>query len=314
MKKKEIMALMEAQTINDIEKSEVAHKLIKSINCTHDVRLTHYGLGETHCCVFCGETIWGDSISNWELSQYRNSHCVNLDNINQSEADRNGGYSKYEVFEIIKDIVKDKDDEDEIDLVEEFSKLNLPYCEINNKKICHETYIMIVGGTNTHKFYGNTFVFRGKLKISKAICDFFTSQLDAKVLIIDNSDVIKKIERNPDLEKKSYSTVEELNDLLKNYNQDFRLIIDISELYDYKIRNNKVESDEIDLKLQEKYPNARIIRIKNLNNHSIRELEDYLNGNEDCFAYLNKSYYYFDDGEYKSTSLKEAFQKIKSKI
>ena len=311
---KEELNTLRDEMIRTSKKAKEAQELIKSIKCTHDVRLTDYGFGDIHYCVFCGERIYGENYYSWRFSRYRNAHCVNLVDHNQSEADICGGYTLRQAFKIIKDIIKDKDDEDEIDLVEEFSKLNLNGCEINNKKVYPETFIMIIGGTNTYKFSPDVFVTRAKLEISKTICDFFAGLLDTKVLLIDNPDITKQIKEIRDLEIKSYSSKKELNHILKEYKQDFKLIIDISELFAYRIKSNKVTAKEVDLKLKEKYPNAKIIKIKNFNKHSMNEIEAYLNRNTEDFVYHDEKYYFSDEGKCKSTSEEKAFQKIKSKM
>lgn len=313
----EQLNILKEEMIGVSQKSEKARKLINDIKCTHDVRLTQYSLGDVHYCVFCGENIYGEGWGNWELSRYRNAHCVNLVDIDQSEADISGGYSTTDVFKIIDDILKDKDDDEEIDLVEEFSKLNLPYCEINNKKVYPETFIMIIGGTNTYKLSKDVYTSRARLEISKTICEFFTGQLDTKVLLIDNPNVTNKLkDYSRNLKTESYDSLKTINDLLDQHKEDYKLIIDISELYDYKIKDNELKAKEIDLKLKEKFPNAKVIRIKNFTKKNAVEITEFFKDkmDEDTYGYQNNKYYHSEDGKCEALNENDAFQKIKLKM
>lgn len=313
----EQLDILKEEMLGVSQKSIEASELIKSIKCTHDVRLTHYSLCDSHYCVFCGKEIYGENCGNWELSRYRNAHCVNLVDINQSEADISGGYTITKVFEIIDKILKDKDDEDEVDLVEEFSKLNLPYCEINNKKVYPETFIMIIGGTNTYKLSKDVYTSRARLEISKTICEFFTGQLDTKVLLIDNPKVTNKFtDYSRNLEVESYDSLNAIKSILDKHKEDYKLIIDISELYDYKIQDNELKAKEIDLKLQEKFPNAKVIRIKNFTKKDATEIVDFFSSSDDenTYGYQNNKYYHNEDGKCEALNENDAFQKIKTKI
>ena len=79
-------------------------------------------------------------------------------------------------------------------------------------------------------------------------------------------------------------------------------------------KNCNIEVNEVDLKLNEYYPNAKIIKIKKFNKHSIDELKDFFKNNINTYAYFNNLYYYSEGDEYKSFDEEQAFQKILKNI
>ena len=106
--------------------------------CTHDVRLTHYGLfTDSYKCVLCDEYIESDNNVTWNLSKNRNKYCVNLIAKYQEGEDYgyvSEGYTKEDVYKIILNILKNRGDDEDIDLIQEFKKLNLKNCDINEEK------------------------------------------------------------------------------------------------------------------------------------------------------------------------------------
>ena len=73
---------------------------------------------------------------------------------------------------------------------------------------------------------------------------------------------------------------------------------------------------EIDLKLQEKFPNAKVIRIKNFTKKDAVEITEFFNGkvDENTYGYQNNKYYHNEDGKCEALNENDAFQKIKTKI
>ncbi|MBR5370112.1 MAG: hypothetical protein IK137_02275, partial [Bacilli bacterium] len=158
---------------------------------------------------------------------------------------------------------------------------------------------------------------RARLEISKTICEFFTGQLDTKVLLIDNPKVTNKFTAySRNLEVESYDSLNAIKSILDKHKEDYKLIIDISELYDYKIQDNELKAKEIDLKLQEKFPNAKVIRIKNFTKKDATEIVDFFNSSDDenTYGYQNNKYYHNEDGKCEALNENDAFQKIKTKI
>ena len=118
--------------------------------CKHEVRLLYDGdFFDNSQCVLCGKVISSDSCFSWGESINKNIHCVLLpskyqydDGVRYEVAE---GYDEKQVLKIILTILENKSDEEEIDLVDEFKKLNLPNCKIRNEKPKPENYILIIG-------------------------------------------------------------------------------------------------------------------------------------------------------------------------
>jgi len=81
---------------------------LESYECDHSVRfVTYHDFGATHKCIFCGKTIYDDN------------DCIKL-----NDEEYKLGCEFKTVFRIVKNILKDKDDNEEIDFISEFEKMN----------------------------------------------------------------------------------------------------------------------------------------------------------------------------------------------
>lgn len=307
-----------------INETTNAKNYIRNSNCSHDVRLKYYGEFCCHHseCIFCGESVKSDNWVNFEYSNNRNKYCVDLDAKYQKNEDCDyipGGYTNEQVYKIIMKILKDKKDDDEIDLIQEFKKLNLKNCEINEEKKVDENFILIIGGTNKQFIDNESYLYKKGLNIGLDFIKYFSSLLNTKIELIDNKEVFenqdKKIyfpERTYNLKFVDYNSIEELKKILY-WQKDipFKIVIDLSELYDYKIINNQIEKEEVNINLKEYFPNSYIIRIPNLSTKSLEELSDFLKNTDNLYAYQNNKYYYIENEEIKYNDLDDTCFKIK---
>ena len=120
-----------------LKETEECKNYIKTSDCNHEVRLSYDDrFGGFTVCAFCKEKIPGKGWGNWSLSSNRNKYCVNLYSKHQyeEELDDIPGYEIEQAYEIVENILKTKEDDEQVDLVQEFKKLNLPYCTINEEK------------------------------------------------------------------------------------------------------------------------------------------------------------------------------------
>ena len=286
-----------------LEETKQSEDIINNFNCNHDVRLQHYGLfWNTSTCIFCDEAITSDNVSNWEYSKNRNKYCVILDDKFQSDSEGydyiiDNGYTINQVLEIILNIIKDKNDDDEIDLIQEFKKLNLKNCEINDQKKTKENFILIISGANKQYVDDNSYIQKKGLKIGLDFVDYFYGLLNTKIKLIDNTEFLenKKLQEkissyNDNVKFTNYDTIEELERILNRQKEvPFKLIIDLSELYDYKIENNSIIKVSCDIKLTDFFPNSHIIKIRKLSKKSLEELSSFLKEYKDInYLYQDK--------------------------
>ena len=289
--------------------------------------LIHYGtFWNTSYCVFCNKGIESDNVSNWEYSKNRNKYCVTLDDREQDNEDYyytiEDGYTVNQVLELLLDIIKDKNDDEDIDLIQEFKKLNLNNCKINEEHKINENYILILSGSNKQYICEDSFIKQNGLEIGFDFLDYFYGLLNTKIELIDNTDFLenKKFKEkvssyNDSVKITSFDTTEELVKKLKYQTEvPFKIIIDLSELYNYNIENNTITKKENDINLNKIFPNSKIIKIKNLSKESLEELSTFLKDNTDTnnlYAYKDESYYHIEDNEINKTNLESTCNKIK---
>lgn len=316
---KEEFKILRKEVQNKLDETNECKKIIEDSCCHHEVRLTHYfTFGRDYKCVFCGESIPSDNNVSFEYSINRNCNCVNLSAKYQDNEDYdiiNGGYTRKDIYEIIINILRDKENNEEIDLVEEFKKLNLKNCEIIQRRKVLENFILVIGGTNKKYIDDKSYITCKTFNIGVEFVKYFSGILNTKIQLIDNNDdLFKKIfpDNNSNLQFIRYNTLEELKKELEcEKNIPFKLIIDLTELYNYDIIDNQIKKENINLDLKDLFPNAHVIKIKDLSKKSLKELSTFLYEYQDLYAYSNSKYYYLNENEIKSDDLEDTCFKFK---
>lgn len=323
---KEEFDILSKEVENSLVESKKYEKIIQNKSCNHEVRLEHYGLFGSHTtvCIFCGKSISSDNCVNFEYSINRNRYCVNLIAKYQDDDDYldvSRGYTNEDVYKIIMNILKSKKDDEEVDLIQEFKKMNLKHCRINEEKTVNENYILIIGGTNKQYIDKESYIYKKSLKKSLDFFNYFSKLLNTKVELIDNIEIFldnndkEKYfpKNNYNLKFKSYETNDDLEQiLLLQKDIPFKLIIDLSEQYNYKNCNNSITKESYNIELNKYFPNSKIIKINNLSNNSLEELLVYLKSNlNNVYAYQDDKFYYSENSELKSDNLEKTCGKIK---
>ena len=309
--------ILEKEVQEALDESEECTKLIKSCNCPHHIRLKHYGVFGSHStCVLCSESIVSDNCINWEYSVNRNKYCVDLIAKYQDDddyGDIESGYTKEELYEIIIKILEQKDDDEEVDLVQEFKKINLKNCIITEKPIVKEKYILIINGTNKQFIDEESYIYKKTLNLGIEFLKYFSALLGTKVELLDSEKQNDELFKNYNNQFIQYKTLDELNDILsRQQNIPFEIIIDISEQYEYFIENDKINKKELDLNLEELFPNSKIIRIKNLSNKRKEEILNYLKSQLIItYAYQNKQYHSLENNKLKSVDFDTTCRTLK---
>lgn len=306
-----------------LNQTKECEKYIHDCNCNHQVRLEYYGLfSNTYKCVFCGEYISGKNCVNWEYSINRNKYCVDLVAKYQDDEDYgyvSNGYTKEQVYGIIVDILKNKKDDEEIDLIKEFKLLNLINCNINEEKKVLENYILIINGTNKYYIDNESYLYKNGTKLGLDFVKYFSGISNAKVELVDNNEVLLSEEfkkyfpsNNYNLKFTKYDTINELENILKNQKDiPFKLIINLSQLYKYSIKNEIITKENYKLNINDYFPNSQIVKVDNLSKKSLEELSVYLHNLDNHYAYQEETYYYLEDNDIKSMDLETTCNKIK---
>ena len=268
-----------------LEEVEVCKNYIQNCNCNHDVRLEHYGLfSNSSKCIFCSQYIEGDNCCNFEYSINRNKYCVTLVAKYQDDDDYgyvSDGYTNEQVYEIIINILKDKELDEEVELVQEFKKLNLHNCKINDEKKVNENYILIIGGTNKKFIDKDTYIVSENSNISAEYVKYFSGLLNTRVKLIDNIETLRNNEFKKMFDDNylylkftDYKTKEELEEkLIRQKDIPFKVIIDLSNLYEYKISNDAVTKEKVELNLSKWFPNSHIVKINDVPTNKLEQEE-----------------------------------------
>ena len=252
-----------------IDETDKAHKKIINAQCDHQVRLEHYGfITSDYECVLCGHHVSSDNSISFKDSNNRNKHTVTFidkyqtDDYYDDKYEVKEGKTKEQVYAYILGILEKYNDEDEVDLVEEFSKLNIPNMTINKEKRKQEKYILIIAGTNKEYLNDYTYISnKYNLKVED-IYNKFISMLNTKVAIIDNSFKYDRLSGMVEVE--NYDTLDSLNeDINRLKDINFSIVIDLSKLYKFNIVDNNFISEEYNLPLNELFPNSNIFTIDN---------------------------------------------------
>lgn len=277
-----ILSIEVQEALNEVD---VCKQYIQNSNCNHDVRLEHYGLfGSNSKCIFCGKSIESDICCNFEYSINRNKYCASLVAKYQDDDDYgyvSDGYTNEQIYEVILNLLKDKDMDEEVDLVQEFKKLDLHNCKINDEKKVNENYILIIGGTNKKYIDKDTYIVSENSNTSSEYVKCFSQLLNTRVELIDNIETLENIELKKMfndnyryLKFASYKTKEELEkELLRQKDIPFKVIIDLSNLYEYKISNDVVTKEKVELNLSEYFPNSHIVKINDAPKNNFEQEE-----------------------------------------
>ena len=318
------------ERINETEKAQETYNRITS-KCNHEVRMSYYienDFGNYMCsnCLFCDKKILDNSHEKWEESININKRYVKLFNRYYTDCDgcqdiyKEYAYIEEDVINIIYSILQNKDDDEEIDFIEEFNKLNLKYCEIENKKIRPEYYVLIIGGSNEEFINKSFYIKKFNQPTGLIFLDYFKDLLNTKVEFINNFDYIEsetiKSRKQDNVKLQGYSSNKNLESILKKEkNIPFNLIINLSDLYTFNIDNNQLNAFKYHLNLKDIFPNSKIINIHSLSDNELKNINSLIKEQE--YAYVKgNTFYHLEDGKVITTDFEDTcntFRKILKK-
>lgn len=301
---KEYFDILKRELTDIRDKTNNAIKSRKTIKCSHEVRLKHHNsMGYYYECVLC--RVLNKSLNKFEEPLDLDKHYISFENKYQFDYDDElyelkDGKTREELIKLILKILEKYNDEDEIDLVEELSKLNIGYEEVNLEKRSKETYILIINGTNIEYIKNNDIYISRRPLISNTIkfIECFLGLLNTRLAIVEGKNFIKdeylKKIGGPRNKILKYDTIKDLKINLNALRDiPFKLVLDLSKLYDYKIENGNVVASDYSLNLERLFPNSIIIRVQRFNiNKSDEEIKEYLLKYRDAIVNRGNFYYY----------------------
>ena len=149
--------------------------------------------------------------------------------------------------------------------------------------------------------------------------NYFSQLFNTKIAIIENPNTLIKKEfieheKNYYLKFYNYNNLIELNNNLSNLKSvPFKVIIDLSDLYDYQFNDKTFSSKPYDLNLKELFPRSQIIKVQNLSSKSLQKLKKFLLSQKiTTYANIDKDYYYLNQDKVTKTDLEETCENIKT--
>ena len=270
------------------------NKFLQDNKCNHEIRTKVIDDDEkywldiepTYCyqCIFCKHKIPANKENaDWFQKHFYNN-CIYLENNNT------------DIFNIILELLNDKQDDEKIDFVKEFKKLNLENCIINDEKR-PENYVMLIYDYNMlsrdAREYSQELIFLSYLsKLQNIRFQLITHTLDRHRLeslswyanFPKDSYNFKNNLGFPQDIKFSYpeDLYAEDGDLIRVLDKDkkekidFKLIINWSPSIEKTVDLNNGEKIVINDELQKKFPSSTIINIDKLDQKIIEELSSYI--------------------------------------
>ena len=319
---KDELNILKREAEEGIKVSEEAQKKIKECNCDHSVRF-HYPGGWGYMrddeCIFCGKGFAADNVHRGDTIYEdinRNRYCVRFTTNYFYDDDFYcvNAYSENEVYDLLLKIIEDLDD-DEIDFVQLLKNLNIKDCEVDERRKEKTYYILIISGSNKYSIGDRGYITCDRIPLISDFASLFTSIPNVRIELFDNEKSFKdnnftdkiNINKVRNIRCAHYETIEELKkDLDNEMNVPFDIINDMSSLYDYKIYNDKIISEKVDINFKEIFPNSYIIKIDDFGNIQqidiLKLLKEHLPKYNEAYSYIkpkkNYSMYREENGDF----------------
>ncbi len=266
-------------------------------NCDHSIRYYYPNVfSMERNCIICGKRILDDNMSNGSLYNDINRNryfCEFLQSFEDDEEGHIEGVNIEVIYSYIKEILRNKPADEEIDLVKEMKKINPENCRYIENPFKKEYYVLVIGGSNKLMLNNNCFISSLNTDIATEISKYFVGIPRVNLELIDNDERYSSFRFNELFPNKnisgvkfeSYKTLEDLNKILNELSNNcpFDLVIDLSNPFEVNIYNNEMNIKKIYLDLKKLFPKSFLVKF-----HSLFEklLEKY----DLCIGYNNEEY------------------------
>lgn len=311
------------------KKNEAKQFLYNEYKCEHPVKISNYVRGlhsYEDTCILCGKSFWNSIIN-------KSNDMVSLNDKNKKTAIFIGeesviqdgfifgaeeeyiiNYTQEEIIKIILDIL-DKNESEDIDIVEEIRKLNLNKCVINTPH--NKNLILIIIGSNKQYLDKYTYFANRNFIDSQEIIKYFRDLYNTAIEIVGDKESLKKYEEKEDtLILTECDTIQDLERHLK-YEEDipFSLIIDMSSLFTYTIVEDKIKPIRYQVDLKKIFLDIPIINIEDLSKDNLEDLKKFLeNDSSITYACQYNTYYNMQNNELRKLNASNMCNNIKKLI
>ena len=226
---------------------------VKKIYCDHPIIFKNrFELGSECHCALCNQETY-EKEKRVRLVRYDPECEIDSYYILNTYNEKVSEY--YRLYYIIKNMLQDKDDEEEIDFTKLFNKsyenYNIGEIEIDYSDDIEDTYkVLVISGSNKISIQG---IDIKKENSSDDIVIDFLKQMDNC-----------EIDRISSLNNK-YQTIEELKEILQEISSiDYDIILDLTRLFNYQIIDNEIKIVDVVLDLQNYFPNSTILTTRTI--------------------------------------------------
>jgi len=246
------------------EKKEEVSKII----CMHPVLFERHGFcGSSYRCILCNEKM--DDLDNKVIideGYYDDDYFIT-------------NYSFMDIYEIFMTFLKDKDNNEEINLnkefLEQFKLGNIGIINIDNNKYEKRYNILIINGSNIINI-DNAYITRKNDEKVIEIYNYLEYMNRVSVSLL-TSHLEGKIKRYNIIE---FTTIDDLiSKIDKSVNYD--LIIDMSNLFTYDLVDEVIKIKNVNLNFKKMFPNSIIMKVYNDFKKNIEEALDENNASND---------------------------------
>ncbi len=250
-----------------VEDNQTKVKDLKT-KCPHPLIFRSYGGGfgssfSIGChCALCHKDL------NYKFETHKNIVVLNPEYYDGENYERN--YNDKDVYNFLINILKDKNDDDEIDLSKEFKDLfaNLDIGEVTiNGKLYYKEYkILIIAGTNHFVLNENTSLIKKPDNTLENILKCLAHIQRTRLTIFSEEGLRKEPNGYPKFE---FVSVEDLQNLLTSKQDIFYdLIIDATTLFTYNLQKNQetynLEFTPYKIDLKKYFPNSPIWHLEKI--------------------------------------------------
>lgn len=275
---KEELEILKKEITDVVSKKEKAEIFLNNeCNCNHEVticdvetRLNHYA----DTCVLCGQEFWSSTIhdSGYGIDTIVRKSKKHI--VFEGKSITGSGlfgddyeYISYHTIKEIRDIIRsivENNTSDDIDLVEEIKNLNLEHCIINNPK--NKTLILMIVGSNKFFLDDYSYMSHNYFDDYEKIIRYFKGMYNTVVNVLGSKESLKTLAQVPNsLLLDSYENLSQLETSL-NYNKNipYNLVINMSNLFKYEIKDNKIVTTNYKLNLDKSFKDTPILDIHDL--------------------------------------------------
>ncbi len=250
---KEELEKIKKKKISAREYVKKKKSMVDNIKCEHPLMFSHRNLfGTSYSCILCNQSV-----------ENRKKQTVSIKkDFYDEDGDFYKRYSFEEIYNILMPILNNLKEDDEIDMANIFTELFnnniIGEAEINGKAYKKIYKILIVCGCNEISIMKGISLKHEYLDVLEVLNYFhYLYRISTDLIITEDL-----LENKNWYGLREYKSLEDLYKLLEEVkNVEYGLVIDMTSLFDYEIRNEKINILPVSLDLDKVFPNSLVLKL-----------------------------------------------------